>query len=293
MPDGGEFRYDAATAISQGARERQEDAAIADFPVGPGMGFAVLADGMGGHAAGDVASKIVVTEVFSELKLQSGNTLALEQGITRILHDAVHGANACVGQYSAQHSDSASMGATLLAPVFIADRLFWISVGDSPLFLIRNRVLTRLNAEHAIGSQMDYLVRNGLMQPDEVLNYPDQNCLTSVIGGGVIAQIDCPTTPLRLRDGDILVAASDGLLTLTEDEITKAVCDTRTLPACEIGDALLHAIEDLADPNQDNVTICVIKVRNLAANAGRGAVARSVLPRPLMDHAARSAGAGR
>ncbi len=266
MPRADDLRFDAATAISQGRRNRQEDAAIVDFPVGLGMGFAVLADGMGGHAAGDMASKIVVTEVFSELKLQSGDPADLESRISQVLLDAAHGANACIGQYTSQMADSASMGATLLAPVFLGDHLFWISVGDSPLFLMRNHVLTRLNADHAIGSQVEFLVSNGLMQREEVLNYPDQNCLTSVIGGQVITQIDCPSTPVHLKDGDILIAASDGLLTLTEDEIASVISKARPLPASGIGAALLNAVEAIQDPNQDNITVCVIKVRRHAAN---------------------------
>lgn len=260
MPRGGDFRYDAATVISLGQRERQEDAVIADFPVGNSLGFAVLADGMGGHSAGDIASKIVVTEVFSELKLQSGNTVDLEHRIANVLLNAALGANECIGQFSNQRNDARTMGATLLAPVFIEGRLFWISVGDSPLFLVRNGILSRLNADHAIGSQLDYLVKNGLMRREDVLNFPDQNCLTSVIGGREIPQIDCPTHPLQLMDGDVLIAASDGLLTLTQDEIADVVHNARSLPAGEIGSALLHVIEALDDPYQDNVSICVVKV---------------------------------
>ncbi|MEL7258710.1 MAG: serine/threonine-protein phosphatase, partial [Pseudomonadota bacterium] len=61
MPQPNKIHYDAASALSQGRRDRQEDAVAVDFPVGAPHGFAVLADGMGGHAAGDVASQIVVT----------------------------------------------------------------------------------------------------------------------------------------------------------------------------------------------------------------------------------------
>ena len=68
-----EPRFDVASAICQGGRDYQEDAIVTDFPFGMDSGVVVLADGMGGHAAGDVASKIVVTEVYSELKFQSAN----------------------------------------------------------------------------------------------------------------------------------------------------------------------------------------------------------------------------
>lgn len=260
MQHTGDFRYDASTVISQGRRERQEDAIISDFPSGTGMGFVVLADGMGGHTAGDVASKIVVTEVFSELKLQSGDTAQLEHRIGEILREAAHGANECVGLYSNDRSDKQLMGATLLAPVLIEDRLFWISVGDSPLYLMRDGNLLRLNDEHAVGSQIDYLVQSGRMRREEALNHPDQSSLTSVLIGQEIPQIDCPPAPFQLEEGDILIAASDGLLVLSDEEIERTVQSIRDRPAEDISTALMRAVEDMDDPFQDNVTFCVIKV---------------------------------
>lgn len=253
------YRYDAATVISQGRRDRQEDAIAADFQSGSNVGFVVLADGMGGHAAGDVASKIVVTEVFSELKLRSGDTDELESQIRDVLENAAYGANACVGAY-AEENGGTLMGATLLAPVLIEDRLFWISVGDSPLYLVRDGAIRRLNDEHAVGSQVDYLVENGLMRRDEALNHPEQNSLTSVIIGAAIPQIDCPKTPFALAEGDVIVAASDGLLVLEDDEIETIVNDLAGHSAEEIGSALLQAVTNAEDPDQDNVSIGVIRL---------------------------------
>ena len=96
MPPMLDIGFDAASAISLGRRDHQEDAVAVDFPTGAGLGFAVISDGMGGHAAGDIASKIVVTEVFSELKLQSGNVSAMEHDLGQILHNAAQSANDCV-----------------------------------------------------------------------------------------------------------------------------------------------------------------------------------------------------
>jgi len=91
-----EPRYDVASALCQGGRDYQEDAIVTDFPFGSDSGVVVLADGMGGHAAGDVASKIVVTEVFSELKFQSANFHEFEKDIPGMMTSAAAGANACV-----------------------------------------------------------------------------------------------------------------------------------------------------------------------------------------------------
>ncbi|MCP5039264.1 MAG: serine/threonine-protein phosphatase [Rhodobacteraceae bacterium] len=277
----GKLKYDTATAISLGRREQQEDAIITDFPAGSGMGIVVLADGMGGHAAGDVASKIVVTEVFSELKLQSGDSSRMERRMGDILQDAAYGANECVGEYSSRKTDDAVMGATLLAPVIIEDRLFWISVGDSPLYLLRDGGLVRLNEDHAIGSQIEYLVGNGLMRREEALSYPDQNCLTSVIFGADIPQIDCPSEPFQLAAGDIVIAASDGLLVLVEERIAEIISPLQSQSAQEIGAQLMRAIEAEDDPFQDNVSFCVIKVLH---NRAPAMVAPEGFSRPRMVH---------
>ncbi|MHA7849350.1 PP2C family protein-serine/threonine phosphatase [Roseovarius sp.] len=252
--------YDASMVIEQGRRMRQEDAIVSDFPAGNGFGFVVLADGMGGHAAGDMASKIVVTEVFSELKMQSGDPVDLEGRIGEILCAAARSANDCVGQYSSQSPGSEGMGATLLAPVLMEDRLYWISVGDSPLYLFRDGGLRRLNEIHSVMSQIDYLVDSGIMAREEAVNHPDQQCLTSVLIGREIPQIDCRAVPVQLEHGDILIAASDGLQALGDDRIEELLRFTRQQSAAQIGEGLLRDIARLDDPEQDNVSFCVVKL---------------------------------
>ena len=262
-----DFRYDVASAISQGRREYQEDAVVSDFAAGAGIGFAVVADGMGGHAAGDVASKIVATEVFTELKLHTGNPGAMENSIQDILCAAMYSANECVRYHSEQCPGTEGMGATLIAPVLVQDRLYWGSVGDSPLYLFRRGTLVRLNADHSLVPQIDYLVSKGLMKPEEALAHPDRHCLTSVLAGKAIPQVDCPDEAVKLFDGDIVVAASDGLQFLDDIEITNLLSSMGDLPADQISDRLMAEIDKLDDPDQDNVSVCVMRVHREAVAA--------------------------
>lgn len=252
--------YDTAMTMDIGRRDRQEDALASDFPSDQAFGFVVLADGMGGHAAGDMASKIVVTEVFSELKLQSGDPKLLEPVLRDVLRASALHANNCLAHYAHAHSDATGLGSTLLAPVLIEDRLYWVSVGDSPLYLFRDDVLTQVNENHAVCSQIDFLVSSGIMRREEALSYPDQSCLTSVLVGGDIAQIDCPAEPLIVKEGDILIAASDGIQFLSEDQISGVLRFRRTSRAEEIAAALIREIRLLDDPCQDNSSLCVIKI---------------------------------
>lgn len=261
MPETVKYVYDAASAIIRGRREYQEDALAVDFSAGAGLGFIVLADGMGGHSAGDVASMIVVTEIFSELKLRANDAAKLESEIGSILHSAVSNANDCVGRVAEESPGMRGMGATLVAPIVIANRLYWISVGDSPLYLFRGNRLFRLNAEHSVKSHMKRLVDRGEMPREEAETHPDRGCLTSVLIGGAIPEIDCRDTPIELRHNDIVIAASDGLQFLSDQDIAIVVHDARALPSAEISARLIRRITDLNDPEQDNVSLCVLKVQ--------------------------------
>jgi serine/threonine protein phosphatase PrpC len=253
-------RYDVASAISQGRRPYQEDALVTDFSIGADFGFSVLADGMGGHAAGDVASKIVVTEVFSELKLQSGDIPSLKANLPEILREAAMAANDCVKVHIQSHAETAGMGATLLAPVFVGARLYWISIGDSPLLLYRQGLLRQLNEDHSMAPQIDFMIQTGLLSEDAGRNHPDRSCLTSVLGGEEVPRIDCPSEPLELLDGDILIAASDGIQYLSFPDIEDLLRTHSDKPARWIADALLARLEAHGDPEQDNASFSVVKV---------------------------------
>ncbi len=260
MHDAPDIRYDVASVLNRGCRDYQEDAIATDFPIGGEFGYAVLSDGMGGHAAGDVASKIVVTEVFSELKFQSSDVDGLEANVGEILKCAAVSANECMAAHAANNPQTAGMGATLVAPVFIRDLLYWISIGDSPFYLMRGGRLRQLNEDHSLGPHIDYMVRSGMMPEEIGRNHPDRNALTSVLIGETIERIDCPDRPFQLKDGDILVVASDGLQFLSNARISAIVAENSARDSAAIAECLLDELRELDDPEQDNVCFSVVKV---------------------------------
>ncbi len=265
MPLAHNARFDVATALGQGQRELQEDSVVTDFPVGMDVGYVVLADGMGGHAAGEIASAIIVTEVFAELKFKLSDLARHEQSIPSILKHAALTANGCIRDYVAENPTNYGMGATLIAPIFVEDRLYWISVGDSPLYLFRDGRLRQLNEDHSMAPEIDLMVASGLISPEEGQNHPDRNCLRSVLLGDRINKIDCPDEAFQLREGDIVIASSDGLQFLSDDDIVRLLTKDADRSSTEIAHTLLTGVNSLNDPDQDNISISVIKVNRKEA----------------------------
>jgi len=260
MPPRSDPRLDAAVAVALGRREQQEDAVLCDCPLGADLGLVVLSDGMGGYSCGDVASKIVMTEVYSELKLRTGDLARDGADRSAILRAAAEGANACLRAYVDEAPEAAGMGATLVAGILRGDALHWISVGDSPLYLFRAGDLVRLNEDHSFGSVMQAMVAEGRMEAEAAERHPDRTSLTSVLSGGPVARIDCPATPFRLEEGDVLVFASDGLSHLDEVAIRRVLRLAAGAPAAELAAGLMRAVEALDDPEQDNLSLAVVRL---------------------------------
>ena len=253
-------RFDVATATLKGSRDFQEDSLAASFPLGQETGFAVLADGMGGHLSGDVASALVMSEVFSRIKM---NEMLLEKTITDVpslLHGMTSTANSRITQYIEETPESYGMGSTLLATIIRGDDLFWVSVGDSPLFLFRDGELRQLNQDHSMAPQIDMMVKVGAMTEEAGRDHPDRNTLTSAIAGVAIDKIDCPEEPTKVLPGDIIIVASDGLQYLTNAQITAILKEKQNARSMDISGALFAALKELDDPDQDNAAFTVIKL---------------------------------
>ena len=266
MPDGQangvkSLTFDVATAAIRGSRDYQEDSLLANFPVGQDAGFAIIADGIGGHAAGNVASALVTTEVFAHLKMQESLLIRGVLDVPFALRQAAEQANQRLAKHAKEHDETRGMGSTLLVPVVRTDRLYWLSIGDSPLYLFRNGDLRQLNKDHSMAPQIDMMVKSGAMTPETGRNHPDRNTLTSVVNGQGITEVDCPKSPILLKEGDILIAASDGLQSLPTRTIARILLEGSKASSIDIADAFLAEIAALDNPDQDNTTFIVLMAR--------------------------------
>lgn len=252
--------YDVAAAIDKGRREYQEDAFAVGFPDDDGMGFVVLADGMGGHEAGDVASRIAVAMVTHTLqeKLEEGDIP--EDTIPDVLKEAVLTANSSIATYISKNRSVAGMGTTLVAPILNGDRMHWLSVGDSPLFVFDKGTLFQVNEDHSLAPQIDMMFQSGMLDEEAAKYHPDRNCLTSVLMGDTIPRIDCGKPPVTLRPGNIVLVSSDGLQFLSNEQIAGILNANCNKSADDIAKALMKALDELDDPDQDNISLAVVKV---------------------------------
>jgi protein phosphatase len=216
----------------QGARPYQEDSwALRTLP--DGSLLVVVADGMGGHAGGAVASKVVV-ETFVK---------AIESG--RKLTDGLQEANAAVKARAAGNADLTGMGSTLLAARLKGDEIDWISVGDSPLYLVFANEVERLNADHSMAPQIDALVGRGVMTAEEAAAHPGRHTLREAVMGETLQLID--EGRRSLVPGSTVLLCSDGVESLPRERIAAAA----NLPVSGLVDAVLA----MNRAHQDNVTI--------------------------------------
>lgn len=248
-----------------GSRENQEDFALCS-PVGTASGpcaevICALADGMGGHAGGEIASRVAVSAFVRVLK--SAHPESGQEYLAMV--NAAQTADAALyRRLLSEPEELRSMGCTLCSAWIKNGKLFFLNVGDSLVFLMRDKRLYLLNHRHNHREDMrrrafyEGLDWGEVSRQESVVRYGAR--ITSYLGGRGIDQADCPAEPIQLQAGDTVLLASDGLLTLSEREIAEALLPA---PGRSIhGDAehILECVLSKKAPKQDNVSVVVIRM---------------------------------
>ena len=237
-----------------GARDDQEDFfQIIEFPRdGDVEGrLLILADGMGGHVGGARAGQLAAT-VFAAHFEQTGDDGG---DIGQRLRKSLDAANAAIGEDSAKDPRYIGMGCTLLACLITDNELYWISVGDSPMWLLRENSMTRLNASHSMRPVLEALVELGRMSAEELETDSRVHQLRSALMGDELSLVDQNKSALPLVAADRIILASDGLETLTVDEIGN-ICSMHSDPEKTVA-ALLGEVEARQRAGQDNTTAII------------------------------------
>ncbi|MFM7084605.1 MAG: PP2C family protein-serine/threonine phosphatase [Hyphomicrobium sp.] len=254
--------FEYASLATLGKRARQEDSHLfwtGNTPVLPSAVerksrelLAVLADGMGGHVGGAIASQIgceAFTHAFSRG----------EGDIPFRMNFALNSANQKIAQTICQNPKLLGMGSTLLSVFFFNNCFHWISVGDSLLYLFRKGKITILNEDHSMAPLIDRRAAECI--PHRRIKREEEHCnmLRSALMGGNISLVDLTYCPLQLQNADIVVLASDGILSLTLSEIEKILSHTQQKGPLSVAQSIVEGVEGLDDPNQDNITVMVVR----------------------------------
>jgi PPM family protein phosphatase len=222
-------------------RRANEDSLLARAPL------FVVADGMGGAQAGEVASQIAV-EVF-------------EPGLPETAHpelelaELARAANARIHELSHANAEQAGMGTTLTA-VYVGEQEVAIAhVGDSRAYCLRDGQLLRLTDDHSL---VDELMRQGRLTPEEAVEHPQRSVITRALGPEGIVDVD--TRSFRARAGDVYLLCSDGLTTmLSEQQIAAALLAHPRLR--DAGEALIAAANQAG--GRDNITVVLIRLEDV------------------------------
>ena len=265
--------WSVASRQWQGARAYQEDDfEIVEEAFGARSATAavllVLADGMGGEAGGARASRSVVEAFAHRFGRLPGTTPTRLNACLGIASDALE------AQVQAE-PELEGMGSTAVAALYDGRSLTWLSVGDSPMWILSDGRLKRLNADHSMAPVLDRMAETGELSPREALTDARRHMLRSAVTGEEVELIDCAQRSCRLERGEYLVLASDGLETLAVHHIERLLGESDG-NADQAAEALISAVRAADRPHQDNVTLLVM-ARQEAGAGGR------VLPSPQSD----------
>ena len=227
-------------------RRANEDSLLARSPL------FVVADGMGGAQAGEVASQIAVESFQPGLSEDSEPELALAE--------LAQAANARIHELSHVNAEQAGMGTTLTA-VYVGEQEVAIAhVGDSRAYCMRDGELLRLTDDHSL---VDELMRQGRLTPEEAIEHPQRSVITRALGPEGTVEVD--TRSFRARAGDVYLLCSDGLTTMISEQQIAEILRAHH-PLHDAGEALIAAANEAG--GRDNVTVVLMRLEEVLAGVG-------------------------
>lgn len=233
----------SVTDIGKKRKLNQDFVFASDEPVGNLPNVYIVADGMGGHNAGDYASKCTVETVVREIRG------CFEKSPIRILSKAIRVANDQIRMRAREDSSLYGMGTTIVVAACLGKYLQVANVGDSRLYIVGDKI-RQITRDHSLVEEM---VRMGGLGREEARNHPDKNIITRAIGARDTIEIDFFHE--ELKSGEIVLMCSDGLTNMLEDEEIEGILKGQGTME-ERADRLVEAANQ--NGGKDNITVIVI-----------------------------------
>jgi serine/threonine protein phosphatase PrpC len=238
-------------------RDHNEDAIASDTA----MGFVILADGMGGYKAGEVASEIAVLSITAELKeamqdLRPGqvDSSLNMQAEARLIIDAVRNANEAIYNVSQTQPQCAGMGTTLVLGLFTNNKLLVGHIGDSRMYRYRQTQLEQITEDHSLLQEQ---IKSGLITPEQAKYASNKNLVTRALG--VDPEVELELHEYDVEAEDIYLLCSDGLSDLVDDEVIQNTLNMLSSDLTVTAQTLIDMANDSG--GKDNISVILVRVK--------------------------------
>jgi serine/threonine protein phosphatase PrpC len=226
----------------------------------------LVADGMGGHRAGERASALAVAAIeqftLNSFRWFFGSDSPDAERVLAQFQEAIRHADARILEEAAEHPEFRGMGTTVTMAFHLGSQLCVVHVGDSRAYLYRDRELYQLTEDHTLVADM---VRSGALRPDQVAEHGLRHSITNVVGGPELG-VTVEARALQVQDGDRVLLCSDGLTEIVTNEAIGATLDAEPAPEAAAKKLLARANEGDA---RDNITVIVVRFDAAASNTGQ------------------------
>ncbi len=228
-------------------RSRNEDSCFAE--ANADYALLVVADGMGGHQAGNVASALAVETARDFWSDLAGNSSLSAEETRRALEKLILDANRAIIAEAAKNPAKKGMGTTLTAGFLRGERLVIAHVGDSRAYRICNGKIEQLTKDHSL---LEQLLNSGQIEPEEAENHPQRHVLTRAVG--IDDRLEVDIYEKEIETGSVLLFCTDGLTNHVNDQEIKSVCLEQQDPQ-----AVAESLIDLANDRggHDNITVVI------------------------------------
>ena len=250
----GPLHMDIGYSSIIGTRNYQQDALFAN-QYDNGMTLAVICDGMGGLNGGEIASNTAVRKLVEDF----GRVKAFGD-VPEFLKREVIMLDECVADLEDEHGNALGGGCTLVCVVTMGNGMYFITAGDSRIYIIRDNAIQAINRDHNFRLQLDTMLKTGqITEKDYEMQENQAEALISYLGMGNISLMDSNTEPFYLEEGDMILLCSDGLYKrLSNDQILDIVLDNQNSMQ-QIAERLNQVVMQLTQRNQDNTSIILLR----------------------------------
>ena len=234
----------SVTNIGRKRKLNQDYLYTSERPIGRLPNLFIVADGMGGHNAGDYASKLAVTTMVEKI------ADSLEGSPEKILGEAIEAANARVRESAESAPELEGMGTTVVAATCDSESLCVANVGDSRLYVISGHEIVQVTRDH---SWVEEMIRRGGLGREEAKNHPDRNIITRAVGAESTVKTDF--FHVALKEGDLVLMCTDGLTNMLEDEEIRMILNGAR-DIVEKAEELVRRAND--NGGKDNISVILI-----------------------------------